>query len=145
VQPGGNISRSALILKGLLLVGAVYFLAIAIVHMLRIKIPLLFVYYDVPSYGYQDRIISFLSFGWSVFLFMASVNPVRNREAVKAVLIAGFTGILGLNVINSTTDFRTLAPGIDPAVFKREVFVLSAYEAALIVFYFITKREKADR
>jgi O-antigen ligase len=145
VQPEGNISRSALILKCLLLVGAVYFLAIAIVHMLRIKIPLLFVYYDVPSYGYQDRIISFLSFGWSVFLFTASVNPAKNREAVKAVLIAGFTGILGLNVINSTTDFHTLAPGIDPAVFKREVLVLSAYEAALIVCYFMAKREKTER
>jgi hypothetical protein len=132
-------------LKWLLLIGAVYFLAIAIVHMLRLKIPLLFVYYDVPSYGYQDRIISFLSFGWSVFLFTASINPGRNREAVKAVLIAGFTGILGLNVINSTTDFQKLAPGIDPAVFKREVLVLSAYEAALIVFYFIAKKEKVDR
>jgi hypothetical protein len=129
----------------LLLIGTVYFLAIAIVHMLRLKIPLLFVYYDVPSYGYQDRIISFLSFGWSVFLFTASVNPGRNREAVKAVLIAGFTGILGPNVINSTTDFQKLAPGIDPAVFKREVLVLSAYEAALIVFYFIAKKEKVDR
>jgi hypothetical protein len=145
VQPEGNISRSALILKWLLLVGAVYFLAIAVVHMLRIKIPLLFVYYDVPSYGYQDRIISFLSFGWSVFLFTASADPAKNRAAVKAVLIAGFTGILGLNVINSTTDFRTLAPGIVPAVFKREVFVLSAYEAALIVSYFLAKREKPDR
>jgi hypothetical protein len=52
------MNKSTAILKWLLLAGAVYFLAIAIVHML-------FVYYDLPSYGYQDRIISFLSFGWS--------------------------------------------------------------------------------
>jgi hypothetical protein len=143
-EPAGDMSRSASILKWLLLVGAIYFLAIAIVHMLRIKIPLLFVYYDVPSYGYQDRIISFLSFGWSVFLFTASSDPVKNRETVKAVLIAGFIALLGLNVINSITDFQKLAPGIDPAVFRREALVLGAYEAALILFYFLAKRENTD-
>ena len=79
--------KSEITLKWLLLIGAVYFMAIAIVHMLRIKVPLLFVYFDVPSYGYQDRIISFLSFGWSSFLFTASRDPVKNRDAVKAILI----------------------------------------------------------
>jgi hypothetical protein len=142
-RAAGDMGKSTLILKWLLLAGAVYFFAIAVVHMLRIKIPMLFVYYDLPSYGYQDRIISFLSFGWSIFLFAASVDPARNRETVKAVLIAGFTGILGLSVINSITDFHTLAPGVDPAVFRREVFVLGAYEAALVLFYFLAKKEKA--
>jgi hypothetical protein len=136
------VSKNATVLKWLLLAGAIYFLAIAIVHMVRIKIPMLFVYYDVPSYGYQDGIISFLSFGWSVFLFATSIDPAKNTDAVRAILIAGLAAVFGLNVINHVTDFRALAPDIDPAVFGRAVLVLSAYEAALLMFYFLAEREK---
>ena len=32
----------------------------------RFKIPMLFVFYNIPSERYQDLIISFLSFGWSM-------------------------------------------------------------------------------
>jgi hypothetical protein len=139
------MNKSIAILKWLLLAGAVYFLAIAIVHMFRIKIPLLFVYYDLPSYGYQDRIISFLSFGWSVFLFMASADPMKNRDAVKAILIAGLASIFGLNIINNITNFQTLSPDARPAVFTIEVLGLSIYEAALILFYFLAKAEHTNR
>ena len=124
--------------------GAVYFLAVSVVHMLRIKIPLLFVYYALPSYGYQDRIISFLSFGWSVFLFMASTDPAKNREAVKAILVAGIAAVLGLNVINRVTNFYALSPDIHPAVFRKETLVLSTYVAALTLFFFLTKKEKNE-
>ncbi len=138
------MSKSATTLKWLLLAGAVYFLAMSIVHMLRIKIPMLFVYYSVPSYGYQDRIISFLSFGWSVFLFTASVDPVKNHDAVKAIVIAGLAAVLGLNVINSVTNFHAISPDIHRSVFRKEVFVLSIYEAALIMFYFLANKEKEN-
>jgi hypothetical protein len=93
----------------------------------------------VPSYGYQDKIISFLSVGWSIFMFIASTDPVKNRDAVKAILIAGLAAIFGLIVINSVTDFHTLSPDINPAVFWIEVLGLSLYEAALILFYFLAK------
>lgn len=139
------MNKSTAVLKWLLFVGAIYFLAISIVHMLRIKVPLLYVYYDVPSYGYQDRIISFLSFGWSVFLFTASIDPVKNRPAVRAILIAGLAAIFGLNVINSTTDFRALSPDIQPSVFRIEVLVLSIYVAALIFSYFLSNRQNPNR
>ena len=139
------MNKSAAILKWLLLAGAVYFLAVAIVHMLRIKVPLLFVYYNLPSYGYQDRIISFLSFGWSVFLFMASIDPARNFDAVKAILIAGLAATLGLNVINNVTNFHALSPDIHRAVYREETLALSLYEAALILFYFLARKEKADK
>jgi hypothetical protein len=139
------MNKSTVTLKWLLLAGAVYFLGISIVHMLRIKVPLLFIYYSVSSYGYQDRIISFLSFGWSVFLFAASTDPVKNRDAVKAILIAGVAAIFGLNVINSVTDFRALSPDVHPTVFRIEALVLSVYVAALIFFYFLSTREGTKR
>jgi hypothetical protein len=138
------MSKSAAILKWLLLVGAAYFLAVAIAHMIRIKIPMLFVYYNLPSYAYQDSIISYLSFGWSIFLFTASIDPMKNRHSVKAILGAGLIAIFGLNVINQVTDFHALSPDIDPAVFRIEVLVLSAYEAMLIIFYYLAKREKEN-
>jgi hypothetical protein len=134
--------KNVAILKLLLLAGAVYFSAVAIVHMFGIRIPMLFVYYNVPSYGYQDRIISFLAFGWSVFLFTASIDPMRNSMVVKAILLAGLAAVLGLNVINRITDFQALSPDIDPAVFRVETLALSAYEAALIAFYFLAKKNK---
>jgi hypothetical protein len=137
------MSKSVTTLKWLLLAGAAYFLAISIVHMLRIRVPLLFIYYTVPSYGYQDGIISFLSFGWSVFLFTASRDPLKNRGAVKAILIAGLGAIFGLTVINSVTDFRAMSPEIDPSAFGMETLGLSVYVAALIFYYFLATRQNA--
>jgi hypothetical protein len=135
------MGRHTMTLKWLLLTGAVYFLAMSAVHMLRIKVPLLFVYFSVPSYGYQDRIVSFLSFGWSVFLFSASFDPVKNRDAVRAILVAGTGAVFGLHVINTVTDFRALSPAIDPLVFRIESGVLTVYVAALIFFYFLSRKE----
>ena len=139
------MKKSVVALRWLLLAGGVYFLAVSIAHMLREKVPLLFVYYDLPSYGYQDRIISFLSFGWSVFLFSASLDPEKNRDAVKALLIAGLAAICGLNVINTVTNFRALDPVVQPTMFRAETLVLTAYVGALIYCYFFSSRENTKR
>jgi len=135
------MSKNVTTLKWLLFAGATYLLAISIVHMLGIKVPLLFIYYNVPSYGYQDRIISFLSFGWSAFMFTASRDPLKNRGAVKAILTAGLGAIFGLTVINNVTDFHALSPEIDPSAFQMETLVLSAYVAALIFYYLLATRQ----
>lgn len=47
--------------KGLLLAGAAYFLLVSLAHMTGFKLPGLFIYYSLPSYEYQDRIIGFLT------------------------------------------------------------------------------------
>ncbi len=135
------MGRHTMTLKWLLLAGAVYFLAMSAVYMLRIKVPLLFVYFSVPSYGYEDRIISFLAFGWSVFLFSASLDPLKNRDSVRAILVSGIGAVFGLHVINTVTDFRALSPAVDPLVFRIESGVLTVYVAALIYFYFLSGKE----
>lgn len=91
---------------------AFYFLMIALAHITGIKIPLLFVYFNVPSNVYQDNIISFLAFGWAVFFFTTARDPVANIEFIRAILIAAAGAVAGLSYINITTDFTTLAPGI---------------------------------
>ena len=135
------MGKNTIILKWLLLAGAVYFLAMSGVHMLRIKVPFLFVYFSVPSYGYQDRIISFLAFGWSVFLFSASSDPVKHRDLVKAIVVAGIGAIFGLHIINTVTDFRALSAAVHPSVFRIESGVLTVYMLAVIIFYFLSGKE----
>ena len=132
------MSKSAMALKWLLLTGGAYFLGVSIVSMLRIKAPVLSVYYSLPSYGYEDSMISFLSFGWSVFLFTASLDPARNREAVKGVMVTGVAAILGLHIINTATDFQSLAQSVNPRVFLLEERGLALYFGAIILCYVLS-------
>jgi len=129
------------ILSYSLFAGAFYFFAVATVHMLGIKLPILFIYYNVPSYAYQDRIISFLAFGWSLFLFTAARDVVKNAQLVKAILIAGGGAIIGLGIVNASTDFHALDPAINVTVFWMETAVLFLYVLWLTIFYFRTKQE----
>ena len=139
------MSNSERMLKRLLSIGALYFLAVSIVHLLGIKVPILFVYYNLPSYGYQDKFIAFLAFGWSLFLFTTSRDPLNSRSAVKALLIAGIAAVSGLTVINQVTDFQKLSPGIDPSLFQYETFGLSIYVGILIYCYFLATRQNGHK
>jgi len=122
------------ILKFSLLAGAIYFALVSIAHMIGYKVPILFVYFDVPSYPYQDRIISFLAFGWAIFLFTAFLNP-KNKDLIKAILIAGTVAIIGLVIINLTTDFTILSKDININYFWMETMGLLVYILWLIYFY----------
>jgi hypothetical protein len=108
--------------------------------MVGIKIPLLYIYFSIPSYGYQDKIISFLSFGWALFFLTAFINPVKNMNIIKTVIVAGFVAISGLCIINLLTDFRDLAPRSNITVFWVELSVLSFYLIWLCVFFLRAKK-----
>jgi len=130
------MSTNQRILKYSLLAGALYFFSVSVVHMLGFKVPVLFIYFNVPSYAYQDRIISFLAFGWSVFLFTAFTDPQKNSALVKAILVAGAGALIGVSVINATTDFQSLDPAINPTIFWLEAAGLFVYWLVLVVFHF---------
>jgi len=127
------------ILKWSLLAGALYFFSVSVVHMLGVKVPVLFIYFNVPSYAYQDRIISFLTFGWAVFFFTAFTDPQKNSALVKAILVAGAGALIGVSVINAATDFPSLDPAINPMVFWLEAAGLFIYWLWLVVFHFRSK------
>lgn len=135
--------RSSAILKWSLLIGAIYFFTVAIVHLVGLKVPGFYVYFDVPSYAYQDRIISFLCFGWSVFLFTAFLNPIKNVNLIKAIIISGVGAIVGLSIINTITDFKALALDINVSTYWIKTFCLSFYLMWLIIFYFLSRNEMA--
>ena len=120
-----------LILKWLLYGGAVYFFLVAVSHMFAIKIPMLFVYFNVPSYAYQDKIISFLSFGWSLAFLLCA----RNKIPPFAILAIGLIGIIGLSIVNFSTDFKAIDPQIHPAVFWWETAALFVYWLAVLSAY----------
>jgi hypothetical protein len=135
------MKNNTTILKWSLLLGSIYFLSVAIVHMIGFKIPILFIYFDVPSYVYQDRIISFLAFGWSIFFFTAFTNPQQYAVLTKAILFSGAFAIVGLSVINLTTDFHKLSLGIIVGMFWIETFGLFIYWLWLFVFYFRSRND----
>ncbi len=129
------MNKNIQILKWLLFTGSMYFLLVATFHMVGIKIPPFFIYYNVPSYTYQDRIISFLSFGWSIFLFVAFLNPLLNKMLIQAILVAGLSAVIGLEIINMYTDFESISNAINPTIFSLETLGLAVYLILLTIFY----------
>ena len=116
-----------------LFAGATYFLAVSIVHFLGVKLPMLYIYFDVPSYDYQDRIISFLAFGWSFFIFIAAKKPSEQLPLISGIIYSGWIAIIGLSLINYQTNFQMLDPTINTNVFWLESGVLFVYLVLLIV------------
>ncbi len=119
--------------KGLLLAGAVYFLLVSVAHMTGIKLPVLFIYYSLPSYEYQDRIIGFLTFGWSVFFYMTVMSFTRRK--LGALVIAGLVALVMLVIINLTTDFSGFPVSVEEVWFHVGVLVLFFYWLLLLRSY----------
>lgn len=130
------------VLKWSLLAGALYFFSVSLAHLLGIKVPVLFVYFNVPSQAYQDRIISFLAFGWAVFLFSAFSDPQKQRVLIKSVLIAGAGALIGLSINNQVTDFSPLGPEIDVNVFWLETAGIFIYWLWLVIFFFRSSKDQ---
>lgn len=129
------MKRDINILKGLLFAGSLYFFLVSIAHLIGLKIPMLFIYYNVPSYVYQDKIISFLAFGWSIFIFTAFLYPIKNKLLIRAILLAGAVAIIGLELINTYTDITSIANGINGNIFRLETLGLATYLTLLVIFY----------
>lgn len=83
------------------------FFLIALAHLFGVKIPGLYIYYNLNSYRFQDLIISALSFGWSVFFFSASKLP--NKVLLRAILLSGIIAITILTLINSRENVSILS------------------------------------
>jgi len=129
------MNKNSQILRLLLFAGCIYFFLVATFHLIGIKIPPFYIYYNVPSNVYQDKIISFLAFGWSVFLFTAFLNPIKNRILIQAILVAGVGAIIGLEVINTFTDFKTLSNDLNPTIYRLETLGLAIYLVLLMIYY----------
>ena len=123
-------------LKYSLLAGAIYFFCISIAHILGIKVPGLYIYYNVQSLQYQDQIISFLAFGWSTYFYVAS----KIRDAVPPLLLSGFIALIGLANINLSNDFNAEIESTAP--FWIQFIILFIYIVWLVIFYVLSKQKK---
>ncbi len=127
-----------LILRYSLIAGAVYFFCISMVHFFGIKVPGLFIYYDIPSYGYQDRIVSLLAFGWFLFFMLGSILVKKGEVKYAGVnVMAGVFALVTLIVINSSPGLKLLATMESIRNYWIEVTILAVYLSWLLVFYLL--------
>jgi hypothetical protein len=106
------------ILKISLLSGSILFFLIALAHLFGLKLPGLYIYYDLTSVDFQDKIISALSFGWSIYFYSAFKLP-GNKLVLRAILFSGIIAIVILTYINYHEHAGVFS--------KIEVFVLFLY------------------
>ena len=130
------------VLRWSILAGAVYFALVAVAHAFGLKVPGLFIYFDVPSHRYQDGIISFLCFGWSAFFFTAATEPPSHRPATRAIIVAGIIAIAGLSLINALANFHAISPLSQVSIFWLEAGLGLLYWSWLACLVSLT-RERA--
>ncbi len=128
-------------LKYALLSGAIYFFMMFLAHITGFKVPGLFIYFDVPSYPYQDGIISALVLGWSMFFYTASRDPLKNLNLIRTILFAGGGAIAVLSFVNLQTDFASLNVNTNVFILWMELLLLLIYLLVVLFFYIGTVKE----
>ena len=111
------------------LAGVAYFVCMAIAHYFGLKYPLLFVYWDTPFYGYQDKIISFAVLAYAGLFFLAS----RSREASAMASLVMVLTVLGLSSVNLSEDLRSvLATDQGTGAYWLQTGLFALYALALV-------------
>lgn len=127
----GNPKPPPVLLRLALWAGAAYFCCMATAHFFGLKYPLLFVYYDVPFYAYQDKIISFAVVAY-ICLF---VNAALNRSAVPAALVAIGVTVLGLSAVNGSDALGSVLDGRSTLAYWLQTGLIAAYFVLLLGLY----------
>jgi hypothetical protein len=104
------MTKKATALKWTLIAGALYFFLVSAAHFFEIKWPGVFVYFNVESFQYQNKIISLLAFGWATY-FYASTRfiPLGLIQEILFPVIAGALAILVLSYTNLTQEISRLS------------------------------------
>ena len=131
-----NRNPPTVLLRLALWAGAAYFCCMAVAHFFGLKYPLLFVYYDVPFYAYQDKIISFAVVAY-ICLF---VNAALDRSAVPAAIVALGVTVLGLSAVNGSDALETVLDGRSPIAYWMQTGLIALYFILLIVLYAVGRR-----
>jgi hypothetical protein len=131
-----NRNPPPVLLRLALWAGAAYFCCMAVAHFFGLKYPLLFVYYDVPFYAYQDKIISFAVVAY-ICLF---VNAALDGSAVPAAIVALGVTVLGLSAVNGSDALETVLDGRSPIAYWMQTGLIALYFILLIVLYAVGRR-----
>lgn len=119
------------LLRRALWAGVAYFCCMAVAHFFGLKYPLLFVYYDVPFFAYQDKITSFAVVAY-VCLF---ANAALHRSGVPAALGALGVTVLGLSAVNASEALGSVLDGKFTLVYWLQTGLIAVYFALLLGLY----------
>ena len=119
------------ILKICLWAGVAYFCCMSAAHFAGFKVPLLFIYYDVPSNHYQDMIISFCAFTYAVLFFTAA----RHAAAVPGALIALGGTVVGLSAVNSSASLAAMLNGAGTTAYWIQTAMIAGYLALMVILH----------
>ena len=122
---------TATLLRYSLWCGVAYFCCMAMAHFFGLKYPLLFVYYDVPFYAYQDKIISFAVVAY-VCLF---ANAALHRVAVPAALAALGMTVAGLSAVNLSDALASVLEGRSTFAYWLQTALIACYFVWLLALY----------
>ena len=113
--------------------GAAYFFLVAAAHTVGWHLPGAYVFFDIPSTEFQDRIIGLLAFGWGVqFLDAARRCRKDPRASITGLLVSGGVALVALSRIAATTDFRASVPEPQAGWYWVQIGGLAVYLAALL-------------
>ena len=103
----------------------------AVAHFFGLKVPLLFVYYDVPFHAYQDKIISFAVVAYACLFASAA----RERSVVPAALLALAVTVLGLSAVNVSDALASVLDGRSTQAYWLQTALFAGYLVWMLVFY----------
>lgn len=115
---------------------AIYFCAMSAAHFAGFKVPILFVYWNVPSNHYQDMIIAFCAFTYALLAFTAA----RHRVAAPAALIALAGTVLGLSAVNLSADLARMIDGASTRAYWLQTGMIAGLLVWLGTLYFKSAR-----
>jgi len=130
------MNRDDTILKYSFLFCTIYFVCMAIAHFFSIKLPILFVYYDVSFYAYQDKIISFCVVTYAIFFYGAYKNRVLAPYAILSMIAT----VLGLSLINLSGDLKSVLNGRATTMYWLQTGMIALILIWLAVFYMRAKK-----
>jgi hypothetical protein len=111
----------------------------ALAHFFGLKYPILFVYYDVPFYAYQDKIISFAVVAYACLF----ANAALHRSGVPAAIVALGVTVLGLSAVNVSDELGSVLDGRSTLAYWIQTGLIAAYFATLLCLY--AAGERASR
>ena len=114
------------------LLGATYFVFMALAHFFGLKVPVLFIYYDTPFHAYQDKIISFAVCAYVALFYSAA----RHRDvALSAIIVLALT-VAGLCAVNVSGALASvLEAGQSTFPYWLQTGAIAFYLAVLVLLY----------
>lgn len=123
---------AGLLLHWSLLVCAGYFLCMSAAHFAGFKVPILFVYWNVPSNHYQDMIISFCALTYAILFGGGAFIG----GAVPLALLALAGTVLGLAAVNLSSDLRAQIKTASTRAYWLQTGMIAGLLAWLAALYF---------